>query len=94
MLETNSLMTTLWIIYNLKHETTKVETKDGATDVYLTFHEIMCGAFFKNTNCNSFLCYIFLVYANTGFISPPIYDNSFCCIRQNINPFSFNIQRP
>ncbi len=42
-------MTTLWIIYNLKHETTKLEMKDGAKNVYLTFHETMCGAFFKNT---------------------------------------------
>jgi hypothetical protein len=50
MLETNSLMTTLWTIYNLKHETTELEMKDGAKNVYLTFHEIMCGAFSKNTN--------------------------------------------
>jgi hypothetical protein len=35
MLETNSLMTTLWIIYNPKHETTKLEMKDGAKNVIL-----------------------------------------------------------
>jgi hypothetical protein len=93
MLKTDNLMTTLWTIYNPKHETTKLEMKDGTKNVYMTFHEIMCGAFFKNTNCNSLLCYIFLVWANTSFISPPICDNSFCCIRQTISPFSSNIQR-
>lgn len=47
MLETNSLMTTLWTIYNPKHETTKLEMKDGDLNVYLTFHEIMCGGVFQ-----------------------------------------------
>ncbi len=33
MLEIDSLMMTLWTIYNPKHETTKLEMKDGAKNV-------------------------------------------------------------
>jgi hypothetical protein len=43
--------------------------KDGAKNVYLTFHEIMCGVFLKNTSCNSFLCYIFPIWVDKGFMS-------------------------
>lgn len=72
MVKIDNLLTTVWTFYNPKHETIELEMKDGTRNVYLTFHEIKCQTFFKNTNCYSLLCYIFLIWVNMGFISLPI----------------------